>query len=82
MGRDGSIRINQNAEIYHARLHEGDHISRQIAQDRHAWIHVVVGALTVAGQKLGTGDGLGWGVTPTLEIRASSPSQILLFDLP
>jgi redox-sensitive bicupin YhaK (pirin superfamily) len=81
-GRNGSIRINQDAQIYQARLETDGSVIPQIAEGRHGWIQVIEGQVTVAGQKFHTGDGLGVSGALELNVHALSAAHILFFNLP
>jgi redox-sensitive bicupin YhaK (pirin superfamily) len=80
-GRDGSISINQDADIYVAKLAAGDSANHNLSPERHAWIHVAEGDVTVNGQSLRTGDGAAVSNEGLLSFKATAPSQVLLFDL-
>jgi quercetin 2,3-dioxygenase len=80
-GRDGSIAIHQDAELWLARLVPGDRVAHRLAPGRHAWVHVAEGELSLNGTTLGGGDGAALSEESTLEVSAVKPSQVLLFDL-
>jgi len=80
-GRDGSIAINQDADLFVAKFNGGEAVSHTLQPNRHAWLHVAQGELTVNGQKLVTGDGVAVSEERDLKIEASKPGQALLFDL-
>jgi len=81
-GRDGSIAINQNADLYFARLEPGQAVSHDLSPGRHAWIQVAIGSVELNGQTLQEGDGATISGEPRLQIEASSSAKILVFDLP
>jgi len=79
---DGSMHINQDAKLFAASLKSGDKVEHTLASGRNAWLQVISGELSVAGQKLSAGDGLGIHDGGKLEITASADkTQFLLFDL-
>jgi redox-sensitive bicupin YhaK (pirin superfamily) len=80
--RDGAVEIRQDAEIYFGRADADRSLNVPVAEDRHVWIHLIKGAITVAGETLEPGDGLALSNTGDLEIRASDASEFLLFNLP
>jgi redox-sensitive bicupin YhaK (pirin superfamily) len=80
-GRDGSIAIHQDAELYLAKLNAGDKLSRELRPDRHAWLHVAEGDVTLNGEKLRSGDAVALSNEKRLDLAASANSQVLLFDL-
>ena len=81
-GRDGSIAINQNADLFLARLEPGQAVSHDVSPGRHAWMQVAIGSVKLNGQTLEEGDGAAISAEPRLQIDATSSAKILLFDLP
>jgi hypothetical protein len=81
-GRDGSMAINQDADLWLAKLNPGDAVGHALAPGRNAWVHVAEGEVKLNGEALGAGDAAaienGGGA---LKIEAAKPSQVLLFDL-
>jgi len=80
-GRDGSIGIRQDADLWLAKLGSGDSGALQLASGRHAWIHVAEGEVKLNGTTLQAGDAGIVDKAVSLNITASKPSQALLFDL-
>ena len=80
-GSDGSVTIHQDVKVYDALLAAGEEVSYQLDGDRHAWIQVVKGAVTVNRTPLGTSDGAAISEEPKLTIMASKEAEILIFDL-
>ncbi len=80
-GRDGSIAINQDAELELARLNSGDAVEHTLRSQRHAWLHVAEGAVELNGQKLSAGDAASFSDETKLKLTATEKSQVLLFDL-
>ena len=80
-GRDDSIAINQNADLWLAKLDADNRVTHQLAPGRHAWVHVAEGEVSLNGTKLNGGDAVAIDESGALELRAKKPSQILLFDL-
>jgi len=68
-------------KVFNALLGSGDEVSYQLDDDRHAWIQVIKGAVTVDGTRLGAGDGAAISRENSLTINASEDAEILLFDL-
>jgi redox-sensitive bicupin YhaK (pirin superfamily) len=79
--RRGSLRLYQDALVYSAVLHAGQHIVHELARERSAWIHVVQGAVSVLGVTLSTGDGAGVYAEHAVSFTARTASEILLLDL-
>jgi quercetin 2,3-dioxygenase len=80
-GREGSVKINQDAHVYAAILNEGEEVVHQLQPDRHAWIQVARGSVAVNGKNLQQGDGAAVSEESVVKIAGREPSEILLFDL-
>lgn len=80
-GRDGSIAIHQDADLWLAKLEPGNRVNYQLAPGRNAWVHVAEGELSLNGTRLEAGDAAAITDEKALEIVASKPTQVLLFDL-
>jgi redox-sensitive bicupin YhaK (pirin superfamily) len=80
-GRDGSIAINQDADLWLGKLGEGDRVTHTLAPGRHAWVHVAEGEVSLNGKKLSGGDAVAIDEQGSVELSATKPSQVLLFDL-
>jgi quercetin 2,3-dioxygenase len=80
-GRDGSMEIHQDADLWLGKLDAGQSVSHALAKNRHAWVHVAEGEASISGSKLVGGDAVAVSGESALEISASKPSQVLLFDL-
>jgi redox-sensitive bicupin YhaK (pirin superfamily) len=80
-GRDGSVTIHQDADVYAATLAEGEEVAHEPRAGRRAWVQVIKGGLELNGVELRAGDGAAVSDEPRLTLRASEPSELLLFDL-
>jgi redox-sensitive bicupin YhaK (pirin superfamily) len=80
-GTGGSVTINQDALVYATILNDGESITHQVGQDRHIWIQVAGGIVTVNGQELVHGDGAAISKTSEITITSNHDSELLLFDL-
>lgn len=80
-GRDGSISINQDADIYISRLNAGKVLNYKVENKRHAWIQIVKGSLEIDGQVINYGDAIYTSTPRSLEIKANQDSEFILFDL-
>ena len=79
-GRDGSLSLRQNADIYAGLFDADEQAQHIIAPGRAGYIQVAKGALTVNGQSLSQGDGLQL-TAGEVQIRGGDQAEILLFDL-
>jgi redox-sensitive bicupin YhaK (pirin superfamily) len=80
-GRDGSIAIHQDADLWLAKLNAGQSVTHELASDRHAWVHVAEGEVKLNGRTLSGGDAAAVSGQATLEVSGTKPAQVLLFDL-
>jgi redox-sensitive bicupin YhaK (pirin superfamily) len=80
-GRDGSIAIHQDAELYLAKLKSGDTVEHTLRSERQVWVHVAEGEVTLNGQRLQAGDAAALSEETVVKLAASQPAQVLLFDL-
>ena len=80
-GRDGSIAIPQDADVWMAKLMAGDRITHDQAPRRHAWVHVAEGEVALNGHSLAGGDGVGISEERAVELTARHEAKVLLFDL-
>jgi hypothetical protein len=81
-GRDSSVTIHQDAQLYASRLGSGEHVSYTLAPGRRAYVHVARGAVTLNSARLAAGDGAGVSSESALTLAAEEPAEVLLFDLP
>ncbi len=83
-GKEGSVRIHQDARVHAALLAAGEGVVHPLARDRRAWIQVARGAVLVGTERLAAGDGAGVEAEPRIDIVGAGDSlaEILLFDLP
>lgn len=80
-GRDGSLRIHQDASIHLATLDSGAELTRPLAPGRHAWIQVLKGSVELNGRVLEAGDGAAVSDESSLSVKAVAPAEVMLFDL-
>lgn len=84
-GRDGSVTIHQDVDLYAALLADGEAVSHELAPGRRGWLQVARGAVELNGQPLGAGDGVAVAAESAapygLEIAGGNEAEILLFDM-
>ena len=80
-GRDGSIAIHQDADLWLAKLDAGQQVTQPLAANRNAWVHVAEGEVVLNGKTLAGGDAAAINREDKLELKANKASQVLLFDL-
>lgn len=77
-GGETRLVIQQDVIVLGAALDGGGTLSRPLAPDSLAWLHVIDGEVEVSGQTLGSGDGLGVVDEPELALAARSNARVLL----
>jgi len=80
-GREGSVTVHRDADVYASLLSPDEQVSHRIAAGRIAYLHLVKGAVRVNGTQLGTGDALKIESEQALVIAAAEDSELLLFDM-
>ena len=82
-GRDGSIVIHQNTDIYDALLSSGDAVTNNVKTGHKSWVQVVRGAVEVNGKAADAGDGVAVEDEAVLTVMShADDSEVLMFDLP
>ncbi|HEY9828990.1 MAG TPA: pirin family protein [Stenomitos sp.] len=80
-GREGAVTIHQDVDLYAAVLKAGDRLSHALKPQRHAWIQVARGTITLNGLSLDTSDGAAISNETDVVIEATQDAEFLLFDL-
>ena len=80
-GRDSSLQIHQDAEIYLADLTSGGEARYKIPDGRHVWLQVLRGEVEADGETLSAGDAISLSQEAELNVRARDASELMLFDL-
>ncbi|MEL6870968.1 MAG: pirin family protein [Pseudomonadota bacterium] len=80
-GRDGSVTIHQDVNLYAGILEPGYSVAHTINADRKGWLQVASGTAVVNGKPLAAGDGLAVAGPDTLQIEGGADTEVLLFDM-
>ncbi len=80
-GREGSIAIHQDADLYISRIKAGRSVEYKLRPQRGAWLQVVKGSLNINDTMIKSGDGVSVLDEPLLKILADTDSEFMLFDL-
>ena len=81
-GKDDSVTIHQDANIYLSSLSPSDRLNYKIEPNRAVWLQVATGAVKLNDRSLEAGDGAA--ITDEAEIAiagSAADSEILLFDM-
>ncbi len=80
-GREGSLRLHQDAIVYSAVLEPGQHVAHALEPQRTAWLHIVRGSAVFEDLVLSEGDGIGVALASAIALTAQEDTEILLVDL-
>ena len=80
-GREGSITVHQDVDLYAALLADGDELTHSLAAGRKGWLQVARGSVALNGETLNAGDGAALDGAESLRIEGSGDAEILLFDM-
>lgn len=81
-GRNDSIKIHQDVDLYAAVLKEGDRLNYAVNSNRSLWLQVARRSVTINGKTVNSGDGIAITQEPKIALIATSnDTEILLFDL-
>jgi redox-sensitive bicupin YhaK (pirin superfamily) len=80
-GREGSVKIRQENELYATVLDGGESVKHQLKPDRHAYVQVARGSVKLNGKELAEGDGAAISAEKSVELTGVNSAEVLLFDL-
>ena len=78
---DGAVKIHQDGKLSVAALAAGEQITYSLPKERHAWIQIARGSVTLNDTVLKEGDGAAVSQESELTIIANQTAEVLLFDL-
>lgn len=76
------VKVHQDASVHVASLEPGSEVTHQIGEGRGAYAYLIDGAATFDDQTVSTGDAAKVTGQPSLRIRATQPSELILVDVP
>ena len=80
-GREASVRIRQDIDLYVTVLEKGQSVTHSLADGRYAWVQVARGNVQLNGISLEEGDGAALTNEATVDITADGSAEVLVFDL-
>lgn len=80
-GREGSVKIHQDAQLYASILDAGQTVVHALADGRYGWLQVARGTIRLNEVELKQGDGAGVSNESELRITVHDQAEFLLFDL-
>ena len=80
-GRDGSVKIRQDNELYATVLGADETVKHELKRDRHAYVQVTRGSVKLNGTELQEGDGAAISAEKAVELTGVKNAEVLVFDL-
>lgn len=80
-GRDGSVTIHRDVDLYASLLSAGETVTHQLPAGRGAWVQVARGSLILNGERLAEGDGVAVSTPGALRLEGVDDAEALLFDM-
>jgi quercetin 2,3-dioxygenase len=80
-GREGSVTIHQDAELYATLVGAGETVRHELQPGRHAWVQVARGEVKLNGKDLAAGDGAALSEEKAIELTGNRDAEVLVFDL-
>lgn len=80
-GRDGTVTIHQDVDLYASLLADGESVSHRFAEGRYGWLQVARGSVRLDGNVLTAGDGVALKDASQITIDGVDDAEILLFDM-
>ncbi len=80
-GRDGSVTIHQDVDLYASLLASGDELTYELGEGRNGWLQVARGSVRLDDNELSAGDGVALTGDRTLQLAGVDDAEILLFDM-
>ncbi len=80
-GRDGSVTIHQDVDLYASLLASGDEVVYELDDGRNGWLQVARGSVRLDGNELSAGDGVALRGARSLNLEGVDDAEILLFDM-
>jgi len=80
-GREGSVTIHQDVDLYATVLGTGDEVSYEIGEGRYGWVQVARGSARLDDRELAAGDGVALTGARSVKLAGINDAEILLFDM-
>lgn len=81
-GRDGSVTINQDVNLYACKSSQAKQLSFKTLQNRKIWLQNIKGLVQVDDSILEPGDAISFEKTEFINLKSQAGSEFLIFDLP
>lgn len=80
-GREGSVTIHQDVDLYASIVEEGKNVMLDDVADRRIFVQIVSGSVELNGKTLAAGDGVQIRDVSAIDITANDDAELLLFSM-
>jgi redox-sensitive bicupin YhaK (pirin superfamily) len=80
-GNDGSLKINQDSEIFLGKFSAGENFEFTVKEDRKIWLQMISGKISIDDFILQKGDALAINDEKRITLQVKEDAEFLLFDL-
>lgn len=80
-GRDGSLTIHQDVDLYRTRLNDGGAVSLALKKGRLGWVQIARGRVELNGETLEAGDGAQLSEGASISLLGREDAEALIFDM-
>jgi redox-sensitive bicupin YhaK (pirin superfamily) len=80
-GRDGSITIHQDVDLYASIIEKGQQVTLDNVVDRRVFVQIISGSVDVNGEVLNAGDGVQISAVASVDITSNDDAELLLFNM-
>ena len=80
-GRDGSVTIHQDVDLYATMLGDGESLGHDFSDGRKGWVHLAQGSARLNDDLLNPGDGVAIEGPARIRLTGLQEAEVLLFDM-
>lgn len=80
-GRDGSVTVHQQVDLYASVLDAGTELEHSVAAGNKVFVQIIRGEVRVNGEAVSSGDGIQISDEERVTIHSQSEAELLLFDM-
>jgi hypothetical protein len=77
-----AVKVHQDARVFVAHLEPAMEVTHAMSEGRGAYLYLIEGSATLDGEPIRTGDAAMITDEPSISIRASDPTELILVDVP
>lgn len=80
-GRQDSVRVHQDVNLYAGLFDAGERDSLSVGADRYVWVQIARGKAKINGTRLEAGDGVALREVAAVEVDGLDGAEVLVFDM-